>query len=225
LTKKKGPKRRRHLKLVGQVDDLVVNSQLLSVVGNNQDPDGTRALSESLPQLIPEVALVNDLQSLLDLTRLGHSDELSVVTDVNEPVLLEDWAQEGVENDRWRWVRDNTWLLMELLGEEVNTEISVLTGLSRGSDADDLTWTVLKDNQITNADVVTRDGESGGLRGMNGGDVSGRLNLLVALHSVRGASGLGIAVLVVVFVLGHCIGDGVRRRSVKKFFVVGEELF
>lgn len=211
---------------MSQVDDLVVNSQLLSVVGNNQDPDGTRALSESLPQFIPEVTLVNNLQPLLDLTRLGHGDELSVITNVNEPVLFEDWAQEGVKDDGWRWVRDNTWLLMELLGEEVNTEVSVLTGLGGGGDADDLARAVLEDNQVTNADVVARDGEGGGLGGMDGGDVGGRLSLLVGLHSVRGGvGGLGIGVLIVVFVLGHCIGDGVRRRSVKKFFVVGEELF
>jgi len=207
------------------VNDLVVNSQLLSVVGNNQDPNGTRALSEGLPQLIPEIALVNDLQSLLDFTRLGHGDELSVITDVNEPVLLEYWAQEGVEDNRWRWVRDNTWLLMELLGEEVNTEVSVLTGLSRGGDTDDLAWTVLEDNQVTNADVMTRDRKGGSLGGVNRGDVSGRLVLLVRLHSMRGAGGVGIGVLIVVFVLGHCIGDRVRRRSVKKFFVVREEFF
>jgi len=207
------------------MDDLVVNSQLLSVVRNNQDPNGTGALSESLAQLIPEIALVNNLQSLLDLTRLGHGNKLSVITNVNEPVLLEDWAQEGVENNGWRWVRDNTWLFVELLGEEVNTEVSVLAGLSGSGDTDNLAWTVLENNQVTNADVVARDGEGRSLRSVNGGDVSSRLRLLVSLHSVGGAGGLSIGVLVVVFVLGHCIGDWVRRRSVKKFFVVGEEFF
>jgi len=118
-----------HLKLVGQVDDLVVNGQLLSLVSEDQNPDGTRALAERLPDLVVEVALVNDLQSLLDLTILGHGDELAVVTDVDEPVLLEDRSQKGVEDNGWRRMGDNTWLLMELLGEEVNTEISVLTGL------------------------------------------------------------------------------------------------
>jgi len=114
---------------VGQVDDLVVNSQLLSLVVKDQNPDGTRALAERLPDLVVEVALVNDLQSLFDLTILGHGDELAVVTDVDEPVLLEDRSQKGVEDNGWRWVGDNTWLLMELLGEEVNTEVPVLTGL------------------------------------------------------------------------------------------------
>lgn len=222
---KKDARGEHHLKLVCQVDDLVVNSQFLSVVRDDQDPDGTGPLSESLPQLIPEIALVNNLQSLLDLTRLGHGDELAVVTDVNEPVLLEDGTQERVENDGWRWVRDNTWLLMELLCEEVNTKVPVLTSLSRGGDADDLAWTVLEDDQVTNADVVARDGEGGSLGCVDGGDVSG-LALLVCLHSVRGGvGGVSIVVLVVVFVLGHSVGDGIRRRSVKKFFVVGKEFF
>jgi len=41
-------------------------------------------------------------------------------------------------------VGDDTWLLMELLSEEVYTKVSVLTSLSRGGDADDLARTVLK---------------------------------------------------------------------------------
>ena len=51
---------------------------------------------------------------------------------------------------------------MELLGEEVNTKVSVLTSLGRGSDADDLARTVLKYDQVTNADVVARDSKGGG---------------------------------------------------------------
>jgi len=207
------------------VDDLVVNSQLLSVVSKDQNPDGTRALAERLPKLVEKVALVNDLQSLLDLTRLGHGDELAVVTDVDEPVLLEDRSQKGVEDNGWRWVGHNTWLLMELLGEEVNTEVPVLTSLSRGGDADDLARSVLEDDQVTNADMVARDGEGGSLGGVDGGDVGlvldGRPHNAVG----GGVGGLSISVLFVVFVLGHCVGGGIRRRSVKKVFVVGEELF
>jgi len=210
---------------VGQVDDLVVNSQLLSVVSKDQNPDGTRALAERLPELVVEVALVNDLQSLLDLTRLGHGDELAVVTDVDEPVLLEDRSQKGVEDDRWGWMGDNTWLLMELLGEEVNTEVPVLTSLSRGSDTDDLAWSVLEDDQVTNADVVAWDGEGGSLGGMDGGDVGLVLDSRPHNSVSGGVGGVSISVLFVVFVLCHCVGDGIRRRSVKKVFVVGEELF
>lgn len=207
---------------MGHVHDLVVNSHLLSVVANNQDLEGTGTLSIRLLDLVDQVALVNTLQSLLNLAILGHGNESVVITDINKPVLLEDRTQEGMEDNGWRWVRDNTWLLVELLGEEVNTEVSVLTGLSGGGDTDDLAWTVLEDNQVTNADVVARDGEGGGLGGVGGGDGGS----LLGLYSVRGGvGGVSIGILIVVFVLGHCFfGDG-TGRSVKKFFVVGEELF
>lgn len=43
---------------------------------------------------------------------------------------------------------------MELLGEEIDTEVAVLTGLSGRGDADDLARTALKDEKIADADVV-----------------------------------------------------------------------
>jgi hypothetical protein len=58
---------------------------------------------------------------------------------------------------------DNARLLVKLLGEKVNTEVSVLAGLSTGGDTDNLARTVLEDHEITNADVVARDGK-GALR-------------------------------------------------------------
>jgi len=55
-----------------------------------------------------------------------------------------------------------------LLGEEVNTQVSVLTSCSRGGDADDLARTTLKDQEIADADVVAGDGDSvGRTRGFN----------------------------------------------------------
>ena len=47
---------------------------------------------------------------------------------------------------------------MKLLGEEVNSEVAVLTGLCRRGDADDLTGTTLEDQQIANADVMAGNG-------------------------------------------------------------------
>jgi hypothetical protein len=52
---------------------------------------------------------------------------------------------------------------VKLLSEKINTEVSVLASLSTGSDADDLARAVLQDHEITNADVVTGNGE-GALR-------------------------------------------------------------
>jgi len=52
---------------------------------------------------------------------------------------------------------------MELLREEVNTQVAVLAGLRRGGDADDLARTALEDQEIANADVVARDGDGVGI--------------------------------------------------------------
>lgn len=51
---------------------------------------------------------------------------------------------------------------MELLGEQVHTQVAVLTGLGGGGDADDLARTALKDQEIANADVVAGDGDGVG---------------------------------------------------------------
>lgn len=127
------------------------------------------------------MSLVNDLQALFDLTGLGHGNEFPVITDVDETVLLEDGSEKGVEHDRGRRVRDNTRLLVKLLGEQVNTEVTMLAGLGRGGDADDLARAVLEDDQITNADVVARDGE-------------GALGRLVGRRDVSGLGDVGVVV-------------------------------
>jgi hypothetical protein len=178
--------------------NLVVNGQLLSVVSDDQNTNRSTSLSESLSEFVVKVSLVNDLETLLDFTRLGHGDELTVITDVNEAVLLEDRSEEGVEDNRRRWVRDNTWLLMELLGEEVDTEVTMLTSLGRGGDANDLAWAVLKDHKVTNADVVARDGEGGVVCLVDRGDMGGgrRLELFVWLVGLDVR--VGVVILVVV---------------------------
>jgi len=179
--------------------NLVVDGELLAVVGNDEDADGSGSTAESLLELGEELTLVNDLEALLDLTRLGHGDKLAIVADVDEAVLLEDWAEEGVEDDGWRWVRDNARLLMKLLGEEVDTEVSVLASLGRGGDADDLAWAVLEDDKVTNADVVTWDGEGVLGNRVDRRDVGGLL--------LRSVGGLLVGVVVNVVVLSH-IGGG-----------------
>jgi len=156
--------------------NLVVNRELLAVVRDDQNPHGTRSTAIGLLETTPQVALVNNLQSLLDLTSLGHGNQLAVVTDVNEPVLLEDGAQERVEHDGWGGVGHNTRLLVQLLSEKVNTEIPVLAGLGRGGDADHLAGTLLQDHQVANADVVAGDGEGALLVGVDGRDVAGAVS-------------------------------------------------
>jgi hypothetical protein len=74
--------------------------------------------------------------------------------------LLEDWAEHGLDNDTWAWVRDERGLFMQLLGEEINTQVAVLTSGRRGGDSDDLAWAALKDQEITDTDVVAGNGDS-----------------------------------------------------------------
>jgi len=105
--------------------------------------------------------LVEDAEPLLDFTALSHAGETSVFADVDETVLLEDWSHHGVLDDGWRWVRDDTWLLEELLGEEVDTEVTMLSSVCGGGDADHLAWTLLEDNDVTNTDVVAWERECG----------------------------------------------------------------
>ena len=49
---------------------------------------------------------------------------------------------------------------MQLLGEEVNTQVAMLTSGGRGGDSDDLTWATLEDQEITDSDVMARNGDS-----------------------------------------------------------------
>jgi hypothetical protein len=43
--------------------------------------------------------------------------------------LLEDWAEHVLDDNRWGRVGDEAGLFMELLGEEVNTKVTVLASL------------------------------------------------------------------------------------------------
>jgi hypothetical protein len=45
---------------------------------------------------------------------------------IKDPVLLEDRTQHGLDDDAWAWVGDEGRLLMQLLGEEINTQVAVL---------------------------------------------------------------------------------------------------
>jgi len=63
---------------------------------------------------------------------------------------------------------------VQLLGEEINTQVSVLASGSRGGDANDLARAALKDQEITDANVMAWDGDGvGGIGGLGGG--AGRL--------------------------------------------------
>jgi hypothetical protein len=144
------------------VDDLVVDSHLETIVVDDEDTDGAAAVVEGLGKARGETALVKDGKTLLDIARLGHGNNAAVFTDVEDAVLLEDRAEHVLDNDRGSGVGDEAGLLVELLGEEVNTEVAVLASLRGGGDADDLARAALEDQEIADADVVAGDGDGVG---------------------------------------------------------------
>jgi len=144
------------------VNDLEVNSHLLTLIGDDENTDATTTTIESLGDTLEEVALVKDGNTLLDITSLGHGDNEAILADVKNTVLLEDRTKHVLDHDGWGWVRDEAGLLMKGLGEEVNTKVTVLTSLRGGGDADDLAGAALKDQEVADADVVARDGDGVG---------------------------------------------------------------
>jgi hypothetical protein len=155
------------------VNDLVVDSHLQTLVVDDKDADGATAIVERLGKARDETALVKDGKTLLDIARLGHGDNATILTDVENTVLLEDRTEHVLDNDGRSRVGDEARLLMELLGEEVNTEVAVLASLGGGGDADDLARTALEDQEVANADVVARDSDSLGGSHLAGGSTSG----------------------------------------------------
>ena len=151
------------------VDDLVVDGELTALVADDKDTDAATTVVEGIDQAVEEVALVEDRKALLDITSLGHGDNATVLADVKNTVLLEDRTKHVLDNDGRGRVGDEAGLLMELLGEEVNTEVAVLASLGGGGDADDLARAALKDQEIANADVVAGDGDSVGRSHLAGG--------------------------------------------------------
>jgi len=175
----------KHLKLVAAVGLLEVNNEFLLTVRDNKDANSTGALVESLVDLVAKIALRDDWETSLDLTSVGLDEESSIIASIDDLVLLEAWGQDRVEDDGWRWVADNANFLAEVTGEQINTEVSVLTGGSRGGNANDLRWAFLEDDQVTNSDEVARDGKVSA-DGSNGGSWLGGL-----LRNWLGGLGLG----------------------------------
>lgn len=135
------------------MDDTHVDGELATVVVENDDADGATARLEGLVETGPEVRLINDWEGLLDITGLGHGNN-STIGQVKDTVLLEDWTKHGLDNNRWGWGGDEGGVLVELLGEQVNTEKAVLAGSLGGADLDNLAWTVLEHHNVTLADMV-----------------------------------------------------------------------
>lgn len=172
------------------MDNLHVDGELLAVVVEDEDTDAATAGLESTSETAVEVGLVNDGQGLLDITGLGHGDDVAVL-DVEDTVLLEDRAEHGLDNDAGGRVGDERGLLVELLGEQVDTKVAVLSSGRGGRDADDLAGAALEDQEVTQADVVARDGDGVGGIGLAGVTRAGT-GTMVSLDMIM--TGVGNAV-------------------------------
>ena len=135
---------------------------------------------------------------MLDIAGLSHGDDTAVITDVEHAVLLEDRAEHVLHDDRRAGVADEAGLLVQLLGEEVDTEVAVLARRAAGRDANDLARTALQDEQVTDAHMVARDGDGVGHAG----------------HPVGVAGGWGRAV-----VRAGLVGFGLVARSLDFAFL------
>lgn len=78
--------------------------------------------------------------------------------EVEDTVLLEDWAEHGLNDDAWAWVGDEGRLFVQLASEEIDAQVAMLAGGSGGGDPDDLARTALEHQEITHTDVVAWDG-------------------------------------------------------------------
>jgi hypothetical protein len=208
----------------GAVDDSHLNSELTAAIVENEDTDAAAARLESLLETRPQVGLVNDGQALLDITSLGHGGD-EAVSHVEDTVLLEDGAEHGLDNNAGGGVGNERRLLVQLLGEEVNTEVAVLASGRRGRDADDLAGTALQHQEVTQADVVAGDGDSVGLLlGGRGGCTVRRISIVVHINNINllcdssGVIMFVVAVMVVMVMvmgeelvhsLGYALADGV----------------
>jgi hypothetical protein len=212
------------------VDDLHVNGELTAAVVEDQDTDTAAARLKGVGQARVEVGLVNDGQVGLDVTGLSHGDDVAVLH-VKNAVLLEDGAKHSLHNHAGGGVGDERGLLVQLLGEEVDTKVAVLAGGARGGDADDLARAALEHQEVSHADVVARNGHRVGdvarattARGAGRGGARARLTVDVNVDVSLMAAGVGdpvselvdsltegvvVAVLVVVTHLGLLVGAGV----------------
>lgn len=141
------------------MDNLVVNGEFASIVIDDQDTDASTAIGKGFIEPGPEIALVDDGQALFDITRLGHGDNITILANIENAILLEDRAEHVLHNDGGRGIGDEARFFVQLLGKEIHAEITVLSSLRRGGDADHLARAALKNKQVTNTDVMTGDGD------------------------------------------------------------------
>lgn len=165
------------------MDDLHVNGKLATVVVEDKDANTAAARLKGAAEARPEVGLVNDGEALLNIARLGHGDNVTTL-EVEHTVLLEDGAEHCLHNNAGGRVGDKRRLLVQLAGEEVNTEVAVLTSGRGGGNADDLAGAALEHQEVTDANVMAGNGDRVGqvLAGLGAAATRSRSRTLADLY-------------------------------------------
>lgn len=88
------------------MDDLQVDNQLPATVVDDEHSDATSAIVKGSLNLSQQPSLVHDPNALLDVTSLGHGNDLAIVTDVQHAILFEDGAQHSLDHHRGLGVAD-----------------------------------------------------------------------------------------------------------------------
>ena len=165
------------------MDNLVVHRQLFAPVIDYENSDASPPTGENIVEPRPEASLVNNRKPLLDISCLCHGNHPAVIAYVKNAVLLEHWAEHVLDHDARARMGDEAGLFVELLREQVDAQVAVLACVSRGSDANHLTWTALEHDQVAHADMVAGNGDG------------------VAVPRRGGASPLGVMVTVMMFMV------------------------
>jgi hypothetical protein len=160
------------------VHDLIIDGEFTAFVFDDEHTKTATAAVESIEETLAQITLVNHTQALLHVSALSHADDSAVISvencqhisqvhctqgslpDVQHAVRLVDWAEHILHSHWWARVADEAGLLIELLSEEIHTQVAVLAGLCRSSDADDLARATLKNHDIADADEMARDSDS-----------------------------------------------------------------
>jgi hypothetical protein len=173
------------------VNNLIVNSKLAPIIIDDKNTNTTAPIIEALSKTSQQLALIKHRKTLLDIASLSHSHNTAIIADVQDTVLLEDRAKHVLDNDGRARVADEAGLLVQLLGEQVDTEVAVLACLGGGGDADDLAGTALQDKQVADPDVVAGDGDGVGNH-FAVGSVAGSATLFGFVRAER-VTGLSLA--------------------------------
>ena len=81
------------------MDDLVVNDELSATIVDDKGSHASAAISKSSANLGVQTTLVDDWEALLDITTLGHADNSTILTEIENSVLLEDRAKHALNDD------------------------------------------------------------------------------------------------------------------------------